>query len=89
MKQTGFAITEEMMMRGVQVEDLIEKACPFYERMNAMFWAQANVEPVSQMYEPVPSEDEDMTVGDNASDSDETAQLQWGKCKLQDRSYRQ
>ncbi|POM61726.1 hypothetical protein PHPALM_29221 [Phytophthora palmivora] len=45
MKQTGFGITEEMMMPGDQVEDLIEKACPFYERMDAVFWEQANVEP--------------------------------------------
>ncbi|KAE9136373.1 hypothetical protein PF010_g1716 [Phytophthora fragariae] len=83
MKQTGFGITEEMMMRGVQVEDLIEKACPFYERMDAMFWEQANVEPVSQIHEPVLSEDEDMRVvgtadglncqqaGENARDPDD------------------
>ncbi|EGZ10579.1 hypothetical protein PHYSODRAFT_518443 [Phytophthora sojae] len=47
MKQTGFGITQEMMMRDFQVEDLIEKACPFYERMDAMFWEQANIKPVS------------------------------------------
>ncbi|KAF4137430.1 hypothetical protein GN958_ATG13379 [Phytophthora infestans] len=33
---TGFGITEEMLANGITVDHIIEKACPFYKRMDAI-----------------------------------------------------
>ncbi|KAI9993256.1 hypothetical protein PInf_015334 [Phytophthora infestans] len=42
---TGFGITEEMLANGITVDHIIEKACPFYKRMDAMFAEQASINP--------------------------------------------
>lgn len=70
MKQTGFGVTEEMMQRGVRIEDLVEKACPFYERMDTMFSEQANVDPVSQLHQPDLSDDKNPNRAGTANDEE-------------------
>ncbi|ETN11177.1 hypothetical protein PPTG_10129 [Phytophthora nicotianae INRA-310] len=55
---TGFGITEEMLANGITVDDMIEKACPFYTRMDAMFAEQANVNPESECHVPDLSDDD-------------------------------
>lgn len=55
---TGLGITEEMLVNGVTISAMIEKACPFYEPIDALFAEQANVNPESQCHVPDLSDDE-------------------------------
>ncbi|KUF84554.1 hypothetical protein AM587_10003200 [Phytophthora nicotianae] len=55
---TGFGITEEMLANGITVDDMIERACPFYKRMDAIFAEQANVNPESECHVPDRSDDD-------------------------------
>ncbi|EEY64590.1 uncharacterized protein PITG_16007 [Phytophthora infestans T30-4] len=56
---TGLGITEEMLVNGVTISAMIEKACPFYEPIDALFAEQANVNPESQCHVPDLSDDEE------------------------------
>ncbi|KAJ0391142.1 hypothetical protein P43SY_011014 [Pythium insidiosum] len=57
-KQTGYGITSEMMAAGLTLEDVIERECPFYRRIDAIFGQQSNVQPASVMAEPALSDNE-------------------------------
>eukprot|EP00644_Phytophthora_capsici_P019519 jgi/Phyca11/133584/e_gw1.572.3.1 len=56
--QTGFGVSEEMLAHGVTVEDMVEKACPYFYRIDRIFGEQANVQPVSHTTVPEPEEDD-------------------------------
>ncbi|POM64098.1 Hypothetical protein PHPALM_20423 [Phytophthora palmivora] len=70
--QTGFGITAEMLAHGMTLEDMVEKACPYFYRLDALFGEQSNVEPSSHTVEPECEEgdnvwgrDVDVSIPDN------------------------
>ncbi|POM63014.1 hypothetical protein PHPALM_27763 [Phytophthora palmivora] len=50
--QTGFGITAEVLAHGMTLEDMVEKACPYFYRLDALLGEQSNVEPSSHAVEP-------------------------------------
>ncbi|KAL3691188.1 hypothetical protein R1sor_004839 [Riccia sorocarpa] len=45
LKETGGGLTDEDINRGLTIEDKLNKACPFFNRMDALFGTKANIVP--------------------------------------------
>ncbi|KAF4127815.1 hypothetical protein GN958_ATG23046 [Phytophthora infestans] len=66
--QTGFGLTEEMVAKGMTVDDLAEESCPCFHRIDALFGAKSNVAPPSEMSEPSYDDADWFPVRENISD---------------------
>ncbi|EEY59916.1 uncharacterized protein PITG_13066 [Phytophthora infestans T30-4] len=68
--QTGFGLTEEMVAKGMTVDDLAEESCPCFHRIDALFGAKSNVAPPSEMSEPSMTSSQNSTVNDTGYDQE-------------------
>ncbi|KAL2633706.1 hypothetical protein R1flu_005185 [Riccia fluitans] len=58
-KSTGAGLTEEELERGMTIEVKLNKKCPFYFRMHALFGHRANIEPPALADGGLPDNEDD------------------------------